>query len=140
MSVNLIFNFVLLILVLLALSFGVRLYSLLRTGELGKSWQFVVWGVVFLVLREILRVGNLLAPIPEFFILEKICEVGFVTLLCFGLWRQWSTFDFLQARRRKRTHWNQIARSISSMNERQKDETKESEETKEWREEWFRKV
>ncbi|MCS7264848.1 MAG: hypothetical protein NZ805_08455 [Armatimonadetes bacterium] len=133
-------DIILLVLTLLALSFGLRLHALLRAGELGRSWQFVVWGVVLLVLREILRLGNQITPIPSFLFIERICDAGFMVLLCFALWRQWSAFDFLQARRRKRTHWNQIAKSIATTSEQESNETKGREGEKEWREQWYRKA
>lgn len=131
-----IIDFFLLILTLLALSFGVRLHALLRAGELGRSWQFVVWGVILLVLREILRLGNHLATIPNLLFIERICEAGFMVLLCFALWRQWSAFDFLQARRKKRTQWDRIAKSISNYNEQKQSEAEE----REWREQWYHKA
>ncbi len=133
-------DIILLIFVLLALSFGVRLYSLLRTGELGRSWQFIVWGVILLVLREILRLGNQLSPIPNFLLFEKVCEAGFAILLCYALWRQWSAFNFLHTRRKKKMQWDKFAKSIASFTEQQVSETKESEAEKEWREQWYRKV
>ncbi len=140
MTLNALVDIILLLLTLLALSFGLRLHALLRAGELGRSWQFIVWGVVLLVLREILRLSHQMSPIPSVLLVERICEAGFMVLLCFALWRQWSAFDFLQARRRKRTHWNQIAKSIAALDEQQAKETGESESEREWREQWYRKA
>lgn len=140
MSITAIVDGILLVLALLALSFGVRLHALLRTGELGKSWRFIVWGTVLLVLREILRLGDQLTTLPGSVFMERICEAGFMVLLCIALWRQWSAFDFVQSRGRKRVHWNRIAESIAAFNEQQNDETYESEREKEWREQWYRKA
>ncbi len=92
---------ILLALTLTALWLGVRLYKLLRTGELGRIWRFIIFGVVLLTFREILRLGDQIQAVPGLTTLERIAETGFMALMCYALWRQWLTFDLLQASRWK---------------------------------------
>ncbi|MGQ9463743.1 MAG: hypothetical protein ACUVTP_11165 [Candidatus Fervidibacter sp.] len=137
MGLLMIVDLLLLTLTLLALWYGVRLHSLLRAGELGKAWQFVVFGVVLLALREILRLSNQITFIPGVALMERVAESGFMVMLCYALWRQWSAFEFLQGRQRKQVQWNLIAKSLEGLNGRpiSQEEVQEAVE-KEWREQW----
>jgi len=142
MNLVTIVDLLLLVLTLLALWYGVRLHALLRAGELGRAWQFIVFGVVLLALREILRLGNQIAPLPGAIFMERIAETGFAVMLCYALWRQWSAFEFLQGRQRKRTQWNRMAKSFETLDEQTSGQPEEGSEVgeKEWREGWYRKV
>lgn len=97
---------VLLVLTLVALWYGVRLHALLRTGEVGQAWRFVVLGTVLLVLKELVRLGDQLGTVPWLPIWERLAEAGFMVLLCYALWRQWAAFDF-----RLRTRVRRFART-----------------------------
>lgn len=141
MDLLVIFDLLLLTLTLLALWYGVRLHSLLRAGELGKAWQFVVFGVVLLILREILRLSNQITSVPGVAFMERVAESGFMVMLCYALWRQWSAFEFLQGRQRKQVQWNLIAKSLKGMNgEPISQEESQEEAEKEWREQWHQRA
>ncbi|MCX7642447.1 MAG: hypothetical protein N2116_01370 [Armatimonadetes bacterium] len=142
MNLTVIVDLLLLALTLVALWFGVRLHSLLRAGELGRAWQFIVFGVISLVLKELLRLGNQFMPVPGTVFMERVAEAGFMVLLCYALWRQWSAFEFLHGRQRKRTRWDRVAKSFEALSEREYEQTQEGQETpeKEWREQWYRKA
>jgi len=135
-------DLLLLVLTLVALCFGVRLHALLKTGELGKAWQFVVFGVILLVLRELLRLGNQILPVPGTVFMERVAEGGFMVMLCYALWRQWSAFEFLHGRQRKRARWDRVAKSFEALTERELEGAQESQEAaeREWREQWYRKA
>ncbi|MCS7223778.1 MAG: hypothetical protein NZ959_04380 [Armatimonadetes bacterium] len=104
-TLSLLVSMVLLALTLLALWLGVRLYQLLRTGELGRVWRLIVFGVVLLTFREILRLGDQLHSVPGLMVFERTAETGFMALMCYALWKQWLTFDGLQ-----RGRWLQAKR------------------------------
>ncbi len=154
MTALLFVDILLLMLTLLALWYGVRLHQLLRAGELGRAWQFIVFGVILLTLRELLRLSNQLLSVPSAPFLERVVEAGFMVLLCYALWRQWSAFDFLRGRTRKKPQWQRVAQSFAAANEQQPTETlapssaesaseqNPSQEAaeKEWREQWYRKA
>lgn len=135
-------DLLLLALTLVALCFGVRLHALLKTGELGKAWQFVVFGVILLVLRELLRLGNQILPVLGTVFMERVAEAGFMVMLCYALWRQWSAFEFLHGRQRKRARWDRVAKSFEALTEREIEGAQESQEAaeREWREQWYRKA
>lgn len=141
MGLLMIVDLLLLTLTLLALWYGVRLHALLRAGELGKAWRFVVFGVVLLTLREILRLSNQITFIPGVAFMERVAESGFMVMLCYALWRQWSAFEFLQGRQRKQVQWNLITKSLEGLNGRpiSQEESQEAEE-KEWREQWHHRA
>lgn len=92
-------------LTLLALWYGVRLHALLRTGEVGQAWRFVVLGILLLMLKDLLRLGDQLGIVHWLPLWERIAEAGFMVLLCYALWRQWAAFDFRQHRRPRRPLW-----------------------------------
>lgn len=141
MDLLVIVDLLLLTLTLLALWYGVRLHSLLRAGELGKAWQFVVFGVVLLTLREILRLSNQITSVPGVAFMERVAESGFMVMLCYALWRQWSAFEFLQGRQRKQVQWNLIAKSLEGLNgEPISQEESQEEAEKEWREQWHQRA
>lgn len=142
MSLTLIVDLLLLALTLVALWFGVHLHALLRAGELGRAWQFIVFGVILLALRELLRLGDQFVPISGTIFMERVAEAGFMVLLCYALWRQWSAFEFLHGRQRKRTRWDRVVKSFEASNRHELEETQESQETteREWREQWYRKA
>lgn len=142
MNIFVIIDLLLLTLTLLALWFGVRLHALLRTGELGRAWRFIVFGVVLLALRELLRLGDEFVSFPSTIFMERVAEAGFMVLLCYALWRQWSAFEFLHGRQRKRTRWDRVAKSLEAFSERENEQIQESQETseREWREQWYRKA
>lgn len=142
MNIFVIIDLLLLTLTLLALWFGVRLHALLRTGELGRAWRFIVFGVVLLALRELLRLGDEFVSFPSTIFMERVAEAGFMVLLCYALWRQWSAFEFLHGRQRKRARWDRVAKSHEAFNERENEQIQEIQETSErgWREQWYRKA
>ncbi len=142
MNLTFVIDLLLLALTLAALWFGVRLHALLRAGELGRAWQFIVFGVILLTLRELLRLGDQFVPVPGTIFMERVAEAGFMVLLCYALWRQWSAFEFLHGRQRKRTRWDRVAKSFEALNERGHQQTQESQETseREWHEQWYRKA
>lgn len=118
-------------LTLLALWYGVRLHSLLRTGEVGQAWRFVVLGIVLLVLKELIRLGDQLGTVHWLPLWERIAEAGFMVLLCYALWRQWAAFDFRQHRRPRRPLW------LPSRSPEGEQETREKEATEgEWQWRW----
>lgn len=141
MGLLVIVDLLLLTLTLLALWYGVRLHALLRAGELGKAWQFVVFGVVLLTLREILRLSNQITSIPGVAFMERVTESGFMVMLCYALWRQWAAFEFLQGRQRKQVQWNLITKSLEGLDGRPiSQEGNQEAEEKEWREQWRHKA
>ncbi len=142
MNLTVIVDLLLLALTLLALWFGVHLHALLRAGELGRAWQFIVFGVILLALKELLRLGDQFFPVPKTVFMERVAEAGFMVLLCYALWRQWSAFEFLHGRHRKRARWDRVAKSFEALNERKLEQTQGSGETteKEWKEQWYRKA
>ncbi|MCS7187460.1 MAG: hypothetical protein RMK89_10975, partial [Armatimonadota bacterium] len=95
-----------------------------------------------LVLRELLRLSDQFLPVPGTIFMERVAEAGFMVLLCYALWRQWSAFEFLHGRQRKRTRWDRVAKSFEVLSEREYEQTQEGQETaeKEWREQWYRKA
>ncbi|MFA0757611.1 MAG: hypothetical protein KEFWMYNX_000227 [Candidatus Fervidibacter sp.] len=95
----------LLALTLLALGLGMRLYALLRAGEVGQAWRFVILGIILLMLKDFLRLGDQLGIVHRLPLWERIAEAGFLVLLCYALWRQWVAFDFRQRRRPRRPLW-----------------------------------
>ncbi|MFA0752586.1 MAG: hypothetical protein IMHGJWDQ_000340 [Candidatus Fervidibacter sp.] len=133
MTLVLTVEMMLLLLTLLALWWGVRLHALLRAGELGRSWQFIVLGVLLLMLRELLRLGNQLIGVPFAAFWERIAEAGFMVMLCYALWRQWNAFTFMHGRRKK-VNWQRIAQSFEAAPEEQKTPTQEG------HEQWYRKA
>lgn len=142
MNLVVIVDLILLALTLLALWFGVRLHALLRTGELGRAWQFIVFGVILLVLRELLRLGDQFLPVPGGIFMERVAEAGFAVFLCYALWRQWSAFEFLHGRQRKRARWDRVAKSFEAFGKVEFEQIQESQETteREWHEQWYRKA
>ncbi|GBC98794.1 hypothetical protein HRbin17_01308 [bacterium HR17] len=118
---SLIVDGLLLVLTLVALWFGVRLHALLRTGEVGYAWRFVVLGTLLLVLKELVRLGDQLGSIPWLPIWERIAEAGFLVMLCYALWRQWAAFDFRQRSRTRYSAWAQRAAQLRE--EKTDDET-----------------
>lgn len=148
MKVLLMVDLLLITLTLIALWFGVRLHQLLRTGELGRAWQFVVLGIFFLTLRELLHFARqLTGDAIRLPFLERVVEGGFLVCLCYALWRQWSAFEFLHGRTTKKTQWNRIAQSLQAAQnptpaeaaEQQGDNPPDLSE-KEWQERWYRKA
>lgn len=140
MNLVTIVDLLLLFLTLLALWYGVHLHALLRAGELGRAWQFVVFGVVLLVLREILRLGNEIALFPNTIFMERIAETGFMAMLCYALWKQWSAFEFLLGRQKKQVRWSQAAKGFETSSDYPSGDAEEKEVGKEgWHEQWYHK-
>lgn len=125
----------LLLLNLLAFLYGMRLYYLLRTGELGKAWLFIIFGVVFLLILAVMRIGKWLIGLPIPTVGERLIEMGFLTMLCYALWRQWSAFHFSQRERWKRIDWSRLALSADNQSSSQKrfeTEEEKGEQGQEW--------
>lgn len=116
---------------LIALFYTFRLHTLLGAGELGRSWRFILFGIVFLTLRELFRLGDQLHSLPFALILERILEAGFMVLLCYALWRQWTAFDFLQRGRLKRVQWSRLAQTANNLSPPESPTSESGEERKE---------
>ncbi len=134
MNYAVIMDLLLLGLTLTALFYCLRLHALLRAGELGRAWRFIIIGIALLALRELFRLSVQLYPLSFAPILERMAEGGFMALLCYALWRQWTAFDFLQRGRPKRVHWSRLAQTDNKPSPSESTTSGSEEERKErWR-------
>jgi hypothetical protein len=71
---------------------AIDMYTLLRTGELGKTWRILIIASVMFALAQVVRMAELLNWRMSEYGLSQIVELVFVLALAYAFFLQRQTF------------------------------------------------
>lgn len=76
-----------------AAALAIRLYSLLRTGEMGRSWRVLIIASVLFALLQTVRLTEAVSPSVRELHFSSVVEVVFILALSYAFWLQKQVFE-----------------------------------------------
>lgn len=76
-----------------AAALAIRLYSLLRTGQMGASWRVLIIASVLFALLQTIRLVEAASPQAYSLHFSSVVEVVFILALAYAFWLQKQVFE-----------------------------------------------
>ncbi|BCM89868.1 hypothetical protein IAD21_01716 [Abditibacteriota bacterium] len=76
-----------------AAALAIRLYSLLRTGQMGASWRVLIIASVLFALLQTVRLAEAVSPSVRMMHFSSVVEVVFILALAYAFWLQKQVFE-----------------------------------------------
>ncbi|RYX84863.1 hypothetical protein EON83_07935 [bacterium] len=76
-----------------AAALAIRLYSLLRTGQMGASWRVLIIASVLFALLQATRLAEVVSPSVHALRFSSFVEVVFILALAYAFWLQKQVFE-----------------------------------------------
>ncbi len=76
-----------------AAALAIRLYSLLRTGQMGASWRVLIIASVLFALLQTVRLVEAVSPSAHAMHFSSVVEVVFILALAYAFWLQKQVFE-----------------------------------------------
>ncbi|RYZ79588.1 MAG: hypothetical protein EOP06_26910 [Proteobacteria bacterium] len=76
-----------------AAALAIRLYSLLRTGQMGSSWRVLIIASVLFALLQTVRLAEAISPSAHAMRFSSVVEVVFILALSYAFWLQKQVFE-----------------------------------------------
>lgn len=70
---------------------AIELYSLLKTGEVGKTWRVIVVATILFAVSEVFKFGELLGYLPQHHVNDYL-ELPFIIILATACYMQRKAF------------------------------------------------
>ena len=76
-----------------AAALAIRLYALLRTGQMGASWRVLIIASVLFALLQTVRLAEASSPQAQALHFSSVVEVVFILALAYAFWLQKQVFE-----------------------------------------------
>ncbi len=76
-----------------AAALAIRLYALLRTGQMGASWRVLIIASVLFALLQTIRLVETASPQAQALHFSSVVEVVFILALAYAFWLQKQVFE-----------------------------------------------
>lgn len=76
-----------------AATLALRLYALLRTGQMGASWRVLIIASVLFALLQTVRLIETMSPQAHDLHFSSVVEVVFILALAYAFWLQKQVFE-----------------------------------------------